>query len=148
MPRQARIDAPGTLHHVTVRGIERTAFLRDDADREDFLARVAALAEAGTFTSYAWALLPNHALLLQTGQRPLARSMRSLLTGYAVVGTGRPETPGLPVRVFSPSSGRPARRRGVPRQPDPYWQAHRDHRNDAGRSSRRGRRRSPQDPTR
>src|SRR5574342_538251 len=84
MPRQARLDAPGTLHHVMVRGIERTVLFRDDPDREDFLARVAALAAAGAFTIYAWALLPNHAhLLVQTGQRPLARSMRSLLTGYA-----------------------------------------------------------------
>ena len=34
--------------------------------------------------SAAWALLPNHAhLLVRTGQRPLARAMRSLLTGYA-----------------------------------------------------------------
>ena len=33
---------------------------------------------------YAWALLPNHThLLVRTGTRPLARSMRSLLTGYA-----------------------------------------------------------------
>ncbi len=84
MPRQARLDAPGTLHHVMVRGIERTVLFRDDTDREDFLARVAALAEASAFTIYAWALLPNHAhLLVQTGQRALARSMRSLLTGYA-----------------------------------------------------------------
>src|SRR5574341_1810770 len=84
MPRQARLDAPDTLHHVMVRGIERTAIFRDDTDREDFLARVAALAEGGAFTVHAWALLPNHAHLLgQTGQRPLARSLRSLLTGYA-----------------------------------------------------------------
>jgi putative transposase len=33
---------------------------------------------------YAWALLPNHLhLLVRTGARPLAHSMRSLLTGYA-----------------------------------------------------------------
>jgi putative transposase len=33
---------------------------------------------------YAWALLPNHAhLMVRTGTRPLPRSMRSLLTGYA-----------------------------------------------------------------
>ena len=25
MPRQARLDAPGTLHHVMLRGIERRA---------------------------------------------------------------------------------------------------------------------------
>jgi putative transposase len=84
MPRQARLDAPGVLHHVMVRGIERTTLFRDDPDRTDFVARLAALAEARTLTVYAWALLPNHAhLLVRTGHRPLPRSMRSLLTGYA-----------------------------------------------------------------
>ena len=84
MPRGPRLDAPNTLHHVMVRGIERTALFRDDTDRADFVARLAALAEAGALTVYAWALLPNHAhLLVRTGSRPLARSMRSLLTGYA-----------------------------------------------------------------
>jgi REP element-mobilizing transposase RayT len=67
-----------------VRGIERTAIFRDDTDRADFLTRLAALAEQGALTIYAWALLPNHLhLLVRTGPRPLARSMRSLLTGYA-----------------------------------------------------------------
>ncbi len=67
-----------------VRGIDRTAIFRDDRDRADFVARLARLAEEGALTVYAWALLPNHAhLLVRTGTRPLARSMRSLLTGYA-----------------------------------------------------------------
>ena len=84
MPRQPRLDAPDTLHHVMVRGIERTTIFRDDVDRADFIARLASLAEAGALTVYAWALLPNHAhLLVRTGTRPLPRSMRSLLTGYA-----------------------------------------------------------------
>ena len=84
MPRGPRLDAPGTLHHIMVRGIERTTIFRDDADRADFLGRLAGVAERGAVTVYAWAVLPNHAhLLLRTGTRPLARSMRSLLTGYA-----------------------------------------------------------------
>ncbi|MBI4574245.1 MAG: transposase [candidate division NC10 bacterium] len=84
MPRQARLDAPQTLHHVMVRGLERRAIFRDDADRGDFVERLAALAERGALTVLAWACLPNHAhLLVRTGTRPLARSMRSLLTGYA-----------------------------------------------------------------
>ncbi len=41
-----RLDAPGTLPHVMVRGIERTALFRDDPDRADFVARVAALGVA------------------------------------------------------------------------------------------------------
>jgi len=84
MPRGPRLDAPGTLHHIMVRGIERTTIFRDDADRADFLGRLAGVVERGAVTVYAWAVLPNHAhLLLRTGTRPLARSMRSLLTGYA-----------------------------------------------------------------
>jgi REP element-mobilizing transposase RayT len=67
-----------------VRGLERRAIFREDRDRADFVARVAALAEAGAWSVYAWALLPNHAhLLVRTGNRPLPRSMRRLLTGYA-----------------------------------------------------------------
>jgi putative transposase len=84
MPRHPRLDAPDTLHHVMVRGIERRTIFRDDTDRADFVARVATLAAAGALTVYAWALLPNHAhLLVRTGTRSLPRSMRSLLTGYA-----------------------------------------------------------------
>ncbi|MEK7205308.1 MAG: transposase [candidate division NC10 bacterium] len=84
MPRQPRLDAPETLHHVMVRGLERRVIFRDAQDRADFVGRLATLAEHGALTVYAWALLPNHAhLLLRTGRRPLARSMRSLLTGYA-----------------------------------------------------------------
>jgi REP element-mobilizing transposase RayT len=67
-----------------VRRIERTDLFRDDTDRADFIARLATLADVGALTVYAWALLPNHAhLLVRTGSRPLPRSMRSLLTGYA-----------------------------------------------------------------
>jgi hypothetical protein len=40
MPRQARIDAPGAVHHIIIRGIERTAIFRDDQDREDFIERL------------------------------------------------------------------------------------------------------------
>jgi len=84
MPRQPRLDAPDTLHHIMVRGIERTQIFRTDTDRGDFVARLATLAEQGAWTVYAWALLPNHAhLLIRTRTRPLPRSMRSLLTGYA-----------------------------------------------------------------
>jgi putative transposase len=32
MPRIARIDAPGALHHIIVIGIERRKFFREDFD--------------------------------------------------------------------------------------------------------------------
>ena len=40
MPRQARIDAPGALHHIIIRGIERKAIFKDNADRANFLERL------------------------------------------------------------------------------------------------------------
>ncbi|HEX9879675.1 MAG TPA: transposase [Candidatus Binatia bacterium] len=84
MPRGPRLDAPGVLHHVMARGIARQVIFRDNRDRDDLVTRLRALASSGAFHVYAWALLPNHFhLLVRTAQRPLAKSMRSLLTGYA-----------------------------------------------------------------
>jgi REP element-mobilizing transposase RayT len=85
MPRAARLDAPGVLHHIIIRGIERRDIFRDDQDREDFLARLAELVHDTGTACYAWALLSNHAhFLFRTGRVPLATVMRRLLTGYVV----------------------------------------------------------------
>jgi REP element-mobilizing transposase RayT len=85
MPRQAKIDAPGALHHVIARGIERRKIFRTKKDSADFVSRLAViLNETGT-ACCAWALIPNHFhLLLKTGAVPIATVMRRLLTGYAV----------------------------------------------------------------
>ena len=85
MPRLARLDAPGVLHHIMGRGIERNKIFISDKDREDFIARLSALAEEGAMDIYAWALLPNHFhILAKTKNRSLSSSMRKILTGYAV----------------------------------------------------------------
>lgn len=85
MPRQARIDAPGALHHIICRGIERRPVFKDDADRDDFVRRLSILLPQTSTRCYAWALIPNHFhLLLKTGAVPIATVMRRLLTGYAV----------------------------------------------------------------
>ena len=85
MPRSARLDAPGVLHHVMGRGIEKRPIFLANEDRNDFLSRLGLLAEEGCLKVYAWALLPNHFhLLCKTGKKPLARNMRRLLTGYVV----------------------------------------------------------------
>ena len=39
MLRKARMDAPGALHHIIVRGVERQAIFKDRHDRENFLER-------------------------------------------------------------------------------------------------------------
>jgi len=85
MPRLARLDAPGVLHHVMGRGIERKEIFFSDADRSDFLERLAVLVAEGALDIYAWVLMPNHFhLLCKTRNRPLSSSMRKILTGYVV----------------------------------------------------------------
>ena len=85
MPRKARIDAPGALHHIIVRGIEQRQIFRDDRDRDQFIQRLSDVLTETDTPCYAWALMPNHVhLLLKTGLTPIATIMRRLLTGYAV----------------------------------------------------------------
>ena len=85
MPRKARIDAPGGLHHIIVRGIERRKIFYDTGDRDHFLERLAVVLTETSTPCFAWTLIPNHLhLLLRTGCTPIATVMRRLLTGYAV----------------------------------------------------------------
>jgi len=88
MPRKARIDAPGALHHVIIRGIERRKIFRSDDDRKDFLNRLSALIPETKTDCFAWAIIPNHVLLLlRSGMAPVSVLMSRLLTGYVARGT-------------------------------------------------------------
>jgi len=85
MPRLARLDAPGVLHHVIIRGIERRRIFADNTDRDNLLDRLDKVLAEAKMACYAWALMPNHAhFLLRTGDVALSTVMRRLLTGYAV----------------------------------------------------------------
>jgi putative transposase len=85
MPRQARLDSPGTLHHVIVRGIENKDIVNDKYDRRNMVSRLGQLAEETKTNIYAWALMSNHMhILLKSGPEGLSQFMRRLLTGYAI----------------------------------------------------------------
>jgi len=85
MPRTARIDIPGLLRHVMVRGIEMRDFFLDDNDKTLFLERLSKILSATGTDCLAWALMSNHFhLLLRPQSTRLALVMRRLLTGYAV----------------------------------------------------------------
>jgi hypothetical protein len=60
MPRVARLDTPGLLQHVIVRGVERREIFSDDRDRGRFVVRLSSLLEETETSCYAWALIPNH----------------------------------------------------------------------------------------
>ena len=85
MPRKARIDAPGALHHIITRGIEKRDIFKDDRDRQSLMSRLGKILQETDTLCFAWALLPNHFhLLLRTGSTPLSTVMRRLLTGHAL----------------------------------------------------------------
>jgi REP element-mobilizing transposase RayT len=84
MPRVARLDSPGVLQHVIVRGNEGKKIFLDDQDRRQFLDRLPQLLKDPETLCYGWALIPNHFhLLLLPCRFKLAALMRRLLTGYA-----------------------------------------------------------------
>ena len=84
MPRQARIDLPGLLYHVMVRGIERKEIFPEKTDKEDFLERLEKSLTNSGASVFAWSIMPNHAhILIMTGEKKLSRIMRGLLSGYA-----------------------------------------------------------------
>ena len=70
MPRLARLDAPGVVHHVIIRGIERRKIFRDSKDRNNMMDRLADLLQATNTSCYAWAFLSSHAhFLFRSGDK-------------------------------------------------------------------------------
>ena len=85
MPRQSRLDTAGALHHVMVRGINKSAIFGDDQDRQKFLERLIMNLKDSNCCVYAWALMNNHVhLLFKSGGRGLSDVMRKQLTWYAM----------------------------------------------------------------
>jgi putative transposase len=85
MPRTARLDTPGLLHHVMIRGIERRRIFDDNVDHNNFIERLSILLPETNTKCYAWAFVFNHAhFLLRSGLPGISTLMRRLLTGYAV----------------------------------------------------------------
>jgi len=84
MARRIRLDAPGAVHHVMVRGLDGMRIFRDPDDYQDFVDRMVRIFGAERAPCLAWALMPNHGhFLIRTDAGGLARIMRRLNTGYA-----------------------------------------------------------------
>jgi REP element-mobilizing transposase RayT len=84
MPRQARIDSPGLLHHLISRGLERREIFRTFEDYRDFMDRIEISPQKSPNQILAWALMPNHFhLLIRSGKGGMTSFMRRLMSGYA-----------------------------------------------------------------
>jgi len=84
MPRQARLDVPGALHHIMIRGINKSSIFTDARDRVRFLDRLGKNIVETQSSVYAWALMETHVhLLVRSGRPGISALMRKLLTWYA-----------------------------------------------------------------
>ena len=86
MPRKSRIDAPGALHHIIARGIERQAIFRDDRDRDDFLERLETNSgrkpDLRVMLGHCSPIISTYCSVPE--QHLFLSFMRRVLTGYAV----------------------------------------------------------------
>jgi len=84
MPRHARIDFPGAVHHVYARGIEKRDVFLDEEDRCALRRRILMNQEKFDSSCLAWAFLPNHFhLVFHSRKGNLPDFMRCVMTGYA-----------------------------------------------------------------
>ena len=72
MPRGPRLDAPGTLLHVIVRGIERRKLVDNDKDRENFVTRMGSIALPKLRKAIALKLINEYGVSLAETSRWLA----------------------------------------------------------------------------
>jgi REP element-mobilizing transposase RayT len=64
MPRKVRLDTPGTLRYVMIRGLQKRKIFWDDQDRGDFLSRLVQRVEKPGDRIVAWTIMENHVFLI------------------------------------------------------------------------------------
>ena len=84
MPRPPRIDPPGSVCHVTTRGVDGLAVFRDDADRHQYLRLLERAMRTHVLSCLTYVLMGNHVhLLLVSHVGQLSEAMQLLNGRYA-----------------------------------------------------------------
>ncbi len=84
MPRHARRDAPGAVHHIIVRFVDRAFRIRDDEERRAYLYRLGAASRRSGWTVLAYAVMSNHVhLVALAAESSVASFTRPLHVGFA-----------------------------------------------------------------
>lgn len=84
MARKPRLEFPGAFYHVIARGNRRATIFHEDADWIAYLDRLERYRHRDGVTLHAYVLMTNHVhLLLETGDRPLSRTMQTLQFTYS-----------------------------------------------------------------
>jgi putative transposase len=84
VPRPPRICFPGALYHVTARGNDRAAVVRDNTDRRALLGLLAEVIRNLRWRCHAYCLMDNHYhLVIETPEPNLSAGMQRLNGTYA-----------------------------------------------------------------
>jgi putative transposase len=84
MPRRLRLQYPGAIYHLMVRGNGRQDIVCDDVDRERLQEQLGKAAIRCSWIVYAFAIMSNHLhVVLKTPLPNLSRGMQSFLSAYA-----------------------------------------------------------------
>src|ERR1700730_10475081 len=84
MPRAPRIDIPGTVYHITSRGVKQLPIFHAEEDRQQFLRYLKLTQQEFPFRLHAYCLMTNHYhLLLQTLEQSLSKTMQVFKTFFA-----------------------------------------------------------------
>jgi hypothetical protein len=81
MPRKVRIDAPGALHHIIIREIERRKIFYDDPDRNNFLERLGVVLTETSIPCFVLVLIPGLNKPLISNYFEQHENFQSILTG-------------------------------------------------------------------
>ncbi|MGI8955846.1 MAG: transposase [Chthoniobacterales bacterium] len=85
MPRQLRLEYEGAIYHLLSRGDRREDIYRDVADRDRFLATLAAACLKTDWQVHAYCLMRNHFhLVIETPRANLVSGMKWLLGTYTM----------------------------------------------------------------
>jgi REP element-mobilizing transposase RayT len=95
MPRMPRRDAPGAIHHVTIRGVGGCDIFVDDVDRAFLWDRIGIVSAETGASILAAAFMSNHVhIVIRTGLYPLSHVMARINTAYAMHFNRRHGRPG------------------------------------------------------
>ncbi|NLB56165.1 MAG: addiction module toxin RelE, partial [Lentisphaerae bacterium] len=85
MARSIRVEFPGAIYHVVVRGNAHADIFTDDKEREWFIDRLSELCKIHNVRLYLFVLMSNHFhLVFETPNANLSKFMQRLLTGYCL----------------------------------------------------------------
>ena len=85
MPRQLRVEYPGSIYHVLSCGDRKKDIYLDEVDRQDFIKTLAEACQKAGFEVHAYCLMRNHFhLVVETPNANLVAGMRWLLSTYTL----------------------------------------------------------------